>query len=294
MKLTWLFIIFSITLSAFVIDLRGQMISNLRHEQFYKKVIVTYNLTGLSFNQRLEVNLYCSDDSFTKSLSSLSGNGIGADVRGNGEKTIVWDVLKDRKRLTGNIKFEIRALPFNATAEKNTEAATTTVAMTVDDHKNILYQEISQTLTSYIVEGNDLVTAFRSTDAEIFDDPVAFRKITDAILQYNEAFNKLKNGRISYEKQILKYWENEALYTDVRNLFDYALGDLHEVNVLGLNDVLHTINDINAEKIRGRKNEQEAKQKVLSDIVKNTNELDKRLQELDRRSTRMLYTLERR
>ena len=51
---------------------------------------------------------------------------------------------------------------------------------------------------------------------------------------------------------------------------------------------------INAEKIRGRKNEQEAKQKVLSDIVKNTNEFDKRMQELDRRSTRMLYTLERR
>jgi hypothetical protein len=98
---------------------------------------------------------------------------------------------------------------------------------------------------------------------------------------------------MGYEKQIMQYWNNEALTTDVRYMFDYALGELHAVNVLELNRTLNTINDINLGKIP-RKEQKESKDKVLSDIVNNTSQLDRRLQELERRANRILYTLSNR
>ena len=96
---------------------------------------------------------------------------------------------------------------------------------------------------------------------------------------------------MSYEKQVLVYWKNEALYNDVRYLFDYALGELHAVNVLELNAALYTINDLNSGKISGKKNERDAKEKVLASIAQNTSQLDKRIEELERRANRILYTL---
>jgi hypothetical protein len=65
-------------------------------------------INGLTPQQGMEVNIYCSDDGFKEGLKSVSGNGV--HVTGNGEKTIIWDVLKDRKKLIGNISFELRGL----------------------------------------------------------------------------------------------------------------------------------------------------------------------------------------
>ena len=270
----------------------AQIISDIRHEPFREKVLITYMINGLAPQQRLEVNLYCSDDGFKDGLKTVSGSGAGSGVSGNGEKTIIWDVLKDRSSLVGNISFEIRALVFNdnsSTASLNSMAIA--VPLSTEEKKSQLYAEMSGTLGHFLIEAKDLVNAFRSSNEGIFEDNVGLRKITDAILQYNNAFNKLNSERMSYEKQVLTYWNNEGLYTDVRYLFDYALGELHAVNVLELNNALSMINDINTGKISGRKNEKEAKEKVMGDIFQNTSQLDKRIQELERRANRILYTL---
>lgn len=273
----------------------GQIISDISHEPFRDKVLITYNLNGLAPQQRMEVNLYCSDDGFKDGLKSISGNGTGDYVTGNGQKTIIWDVLKDRNKLEGSISFEIRALVFNdnnTTASLNSSA--TAVPLTTEEKKSALYAEMSGALGSFIIEVKDLVNAFRSTNEEIFEDNITLRKITDAIIQYNQAFNTLNTERMSYEKQVLTYWKNEALYNDVRYLFDYALGELHAVNVLELNNALSSINDISTGKVSGRKNEKEAKEKVMGSIFQNMNQLDKRIQELERRANRILYTLSNR
>lgn len=273
----------------------GQIISDISHEPFRDKVLITYNLNGLAPQQRMEVNLYCSDDGFKDGLKSISGNGTGDYVTGNGQKTIIWDVLKDRNKLEGSISFEIRALVFNdnnTTASLNSSA--TAVPLTTEEKKSALYAEMSGALGSFIIEAKDLVNAFRSTNEEIFEDNITLRKITDAIIQYNQAFNTLNTERMSYEKQVLTYWKNEALYNDVRYLFDYALGELHAVNVLELNNALSSINDISTGKVSGRKNEKEAKEKVMGSIFQNMNQLDKRIQELERRANRILYTLSNR
>lgn len=276
----------------------GQIISDISHEPFRDKVLITYNLNGLAPQQRMEVNLYCSDDGFKNGLKNISGNGTGEFVAGNGQKTIIWDVLKDRSKLEGSISFEIRALVFNDNHNNNTTASlnssATATPLTAEEKKSALYAEMSGALGSYIIEAKDLVNAFRNSNEQIFEDNIALRKITDAIIQYNQAFNALNTERMSYEKQVLTYWKNEALYNDVRYLFDYALGELHGVNVLELNNALNSINDISTGKISGRKNEKEAKEKVIGNIFQHTNQLDKRIQELERRANRILYTLSNR
>jgi hypothetical protein len=163
--------------------------------------------------------------------------------------------------------------------------------MTLEEKKSAAHAEIASSLGTFIIEAKDLVNAFRATSVEVFEDNLALRKMSDAVLQYNAAFNKLNSERMSYEKQVLTYWNNEALYNDVRYLFDYALGELHAVNVLELNGALNTINDLAVGKIAGRKAEKEAKDKVLATIAQNTGQLDKRIQELERRANRILYTL---
>lgn len=272
----------------------AQIIGDIHHEPFRQKVLLTYSVNGLSPNQRMEVNLYCSDDGFKSGLTSLSGNGAGDRVQGNGQKTIIWDVLKDRPKLAGAVSFEVRAIVFNEQSPTASAGPATVVTVSPEEHKSAVYGEMSSALGSFIIEAKDLVIAFRKSNENMFDDNLTIRQLTDAVINYNTAFNKLNNDRMSYEKQVLVYWNNEALYNDVRYLFDYALGELHSANVLELNNALSTINDINLGKISGRKNERDAKEKVLMSIYQNTTQLDKRIQELERRANRILYTLSNR
>jgi hypothetical protein len=272
-----------------------QVITNVSHESFRDKALLTYQVNGLAPHQRMEVNVYCSDDGFKSSLKRVSGNGVGEKVTGNGQKTIVWDVLKERHRLVGNISFELKAIILDEQPNSASEKViSSTSGLSTEERKSLLYAEISGTLGSFIIEAKNLVNAFRKANDRVFEDNVTLRQITSSVINYNAAFNKLNNERMSYEKQVLVNWENEALYSDVRYLFDYALGELHAVNILELNSALTLINDINQGKISGRKNEKEAKERVLSGIFQNTNQLDKRIQELERRANRILYTLSNR
>ena len=287
--LVWIFRVFILVLISF--NAFGQIISEIRHEPFRDRVLITYTVNGLTSGQRMAVSLYCSDDKFISELKHVSGNGIGDDVFGNSEKTIIWDVLKDRAQLIGNISFEIRALVFNDHASQAIASPKTDTVSTAEEKKNAIHAQISAALGNFIIRANDLVTLFRGMNPQNLEDNLMLRKMTQGVLDYNDAFNTMNSNRMGYEKQVLVYWKNEALYNDIRYLFDYALGELHAVNVLELNDALYTINDLNSGKVAGRKNEREAKEKVLSTIVQNTNQLDKRIEELERRANRILYTL---
>jgi hypothetical protein len=270
----------------------AQIISGIHHEPFQGKVLITYSMNGLAPHQRMAVSIYCSDDKFNKELKTVSGNGVGEYVYGNGEKTVLWEVLKDRKELVGNISFEIRALIFNDhKTESIISGGNESLPPTEKEKKDAIHAQISSALGSFIIRANDIVNVFRGMNDQHLDDYLTLKKMTEVVLQYNEAFNTMNNNRMAYEKQVLVYWKNEALYNDVRYLFDYALGELHAVNVLELNEALYTINDINGGKITGRKNEREAREKVLASIIQNTNQLDKRVEELERRANRILYTL---
>ena len=116
----------------------------------------------------------------------------------------------------------------------------------------------------------------------------ALAKLTDATEQYNRAFEKLNKERLTFEKYVSAFWDSSVKTLEFKSLLDYALGDLHGVNILTLNQKFVIINDIANERvkqIKAKKNELE------KDINEEVLMLDKRLQELERRTNRILYDL---
>jgi uncharacterized protein (TIGR02145 family) len=102
--LIFIFVLFSITLNA-------QKVSNVHFEQIDKKIHIYYDLEGTDF---YNVNVYCSEDdgkTWNNSLENISG--AIENQKPGPNKLIIWDVLKEREQLKGDISFKIEAIfPF--------------------------------------------------------------------------------------------------------------------------------------------------------------------------------------
>jgi hypothetical protein len=265
----------------------GQRITNVTPQTVGDKIIVHYNIEDSKEDQLYEVALYSSQDKFAQALRSVSGNGVGSSVSAGTERVIIWDVLKDVTQLTGEFSFEVRALVKSRVIEidKSSTVVTRNLAVATKDDA---YPVISSTLTDYINEAKDLKDAFQFLGIQATESRAAMAKLTDALEQYNRAFEKLNKERLTYEKYVDIFWKRDVLTLEFKNLMDYALGDLHSVNILTLNQKLSTINDIANARI---KRAGEAKKELAKDISEEVPRLDKRLQELERRTNRILYDL---
>jgi hypothetical protein len=280
---------YAISVCLALIGFKGsaQRITNVTPQTVGNKIIVHYNIEDSKDDQLYEVALYSSQDKFSQALRSVSGNGVGNSVSPGTERVIIWDVLKDVSQLTGEVSFEVRALVKSKIIEINqsTTVATRTAAVTTKDDA---YPVISSTLTDYINEAKDLKDAYQFLGIQATESRQALAKLTDAMEQYNRAFEKLNKERLTYEKYVDIFWKRDVLTLEFKNLMDYALGDLHSVNILTLNQKISTINDIaNARMKRAG----EAKRELAKDISEEVPRLDKRLQELERRTNRILYDL---
>ena len=71
------------------------------------KVVVHYNLQDDNTNREYLVNLFSSQDNFTKELTKVSGD-VGTEVKAGQDKKIVWDITKELGAYNGNISFEVR------------------------------------------------------------------------------------------------------------------------------------------------------------------------------------------
>jgi hypothetical protein len=265
----------------------AQRITNVIPQTVGDKIIVHYNIEDSRDDQQYEVALYSSQDKFSQALRSVSGNGVGNSVSAGAERVIIWDVLKDISQLTGEFTFEVRALVKSRVIEVDKSTTVATRNMSVAN-KDDAYPIISSTLTDYINEAKDLKDAYQFLGIQATESRQALAKLTDALEQYNRAFEKLNKERLTYEKYVDIFWKRDVLTLEFKNLMDYALGDLHSVNILTLNQKLSTINDIANARI---KRASEAKRELTKDISEEVPRLDKRLQELERRTNRILYDL---
>jgi hypothetical protein len=280
---------YALTVCLVVTAIHGsaQRITNVIPQTVGDKIIVHYNIEDSKDEQLYEVALYYSRDMFSQALRSVSGNGVGNSVSPGTERVIIWDVLKDVSKLTGEVSFEVRALVNSAVIQidKSTTAASRTISVTTKDDA---YPVIASTLTDFINEAKDLKDAYQFLGIQATESRQALAKLTDALEQYNRAFEKLNKERLTYEKYVDMFWKREVLTLEFKNLMDYALGDLHSVNILTLNEKLSMINDIANARI---KRAGEAKKELAKDIGEEVPRLDKRLQELERRTNRILYDL---
>ncbi len=267
--------------------LQAQSISNVIPEAVGSKIIVRYDIENSNPDQLFEVALYFSKDNYSTTLQNVSGNGVGSSVTTGKDRVIIWDVLKDVKELTGEYAFEVRALMKSRVVEVVTMASARDHNVSVSN-KDDAFPLISNTLTDYINEAKDYKDAFQMLGVQSTESRQALAKLTDATEQYNRAFEKLNKERLTYEKYVSTFWESPVKTLEFKSLLDYALGDLHGVNILTLNQKLVVINDI----ANGRAKHISAQKKELEkDISEEVLKLDKRLQELERRTNRILYDL---
>lgn len=123
-----IFIFFGLTSSLPAI---GQSISNLSFEAIGKTVQISYELSG-EMDDLYEVKVYISqsDGGWEGPLQFVSGD-VDRNVNPGQNKQIIWDVLKEKENLTGNLKVKLeittqgRCSPFTVTHSAGSVAPVT-------------------------------------------------------------------------------------------------------------------------------------------------------------------------
>jgi hypothetical protein len=149
------------------------------------------------------------------------------------------------------------------------------------------YPTLSSTIRSYVLEAKDIKDAFKLYGTIAFTDREAYQTLHRAAEKYNGAFQKLNNERMAYEYQVATYWESEELRSDLRALYDFALGEVHTIRMLQLNESLVTMHQALWGGLRNRQQIRDAQGHISSTV----RELELRLPELERRADRVLQYL---
>jgi uncharacterized protein (TIGR02145 family) len=90
----------------------SQKVENVHFEQVGKQIHIYYDLEGEDI---YNVAVFCSTNNgktWGEPLQKVSGDA-GENIKSGKDKEVVWDVLKERERLSGNISFKIEAKPEN-------------------------------------------------------------------------------------------------------------------------------------------------------------------------------------
>jgi hypothetical protein len=266
----------------------AQTITNVTTEAVGDKIVLRYDITaGTKGDYQFEVALYSSKDNYNQTLRNVAGNGVGPSVYSGKDRVIVWDVLKDEKEYIGEYTFEIRALIKPILSDSASMVGVSDRSMSVTS-KDEAFPLISNTINDYLNEAKDFKDAFQMLGVKATESRQANAHLVEAIEQYGRAFEKLNKNRLTYEKYVSTFWKNDVESFEFKSLMDYILGDVHNVNILTLNQKINTINDIAGGKV---KKPGEKKRELEKDISEEVLRLDKQLQELDRRANRILHTL---
>ena len=152
------------------------------------------------------------------------------------------------------------------------------------------YPILASAINNYTNEAKDLKDAFKFTANHAFDDQQALQVLVDAVNSYNEAFEEINKKHSGYEKMVYDLWESDAKATEVKDFFNYALGELHSANIYILNLKIKDINDYNTGNIKGAK-KKAFKESIVREIDSQVFQLERRLQELDNRAQVILTQL---
>ncbi len=152
------------------------------------------------------------------------------------------------------------------------------------------FAPIAEVLKTYVNEAKDLRNAFRLAGEFALTSGKAYDALKSAIVEYNSAYERLNATGPGFEKTIRTLWRSETLGAECRGVLDYALGEIHHVHILPLNETLETINRIRLKQIQGNAAKQ-AQNEVLATVALAVRELDPRLEELQRRIDHLLSDL---
>ena len=155
--------------------------------------------------------------------------------------------------------------------------------------KEDFYPILTAAINNYINEAKDIKDVFKFSARHAFDDPQALQILNNAVNTYSLAFEEINKKHSGYEKKVLDLW-SEAKATEVKEFFNYALGELHSANIYTLNLKIKDINDYNSGNMSSSK-KKIYKEFIARDIDTQVFQLERRLQELDNRAQVILSQL---
>mgnify|MGYP000975258054 CR=1 FL=1 len=140
MKTTGLFLIF--LLSTFLLS--AQKIANLSFETSGKTIQIRYDLSGEK-NDLFKVDAYASqnDGRWEGPLRFVSGD-VGENVKPGSNKQIVWEVLKEKEKLSGNLRIKLEISIINSCKPFTVTHTTGSVAPVT---KTVAYGVVETNLT---------------------------------------------------------------------------------------------------------------------------------------------------
>ncbi len=154
-----------------------------------------------------------------------------------------------------------------------------------------VFPRLAATIEAFAIKANNVEIAFHYLLEPSFVSDSAFAQLKRGITEYNVAFETLKTERGGFEKAVSDYWGNERISADLSALLDYALGEIHAVNILPLNLVVPDVSRILRHEFSGR-DAADKRGAVLGSVSTSIVALRVRLEEFDRRKLRVLGALE--
>jgi len=94
------------------LKLYSQQIKNIHFEQSGKMINIYYDLISNQLDDKYIITIFYSEDegsTWSSALTMVKGD-VGANILPGVDKKIVWNVLSEKEKLTGNVKFKIEAV----------------------------------------------------------------------------------------------------------------------------------------------------------------------------------------
>jgi len=217
-------IISLLTITLYTSIAYSQSVNNVEATQFGNNIEVAYIVSGVNENEpyAIQVRYTAKNTGDTKLLSHVYGD-VGQNVSGNGNKKVIWDVLRETDSFEGDYAFKVELTPSkggsmaksSATPKTSTSAKEGSVGKFTANIKNVQIGDNSVTIK---------FTLLNTADNENFKVHVTRSKITGP----DGTAYLAKSGRQGSKDQygFMNVVLNKGIEKEVSLLFDYVPEDI--------------------------------------------------------------------
>ena len=200
----------------------SQSVTEVSAKQFGNNIEVTYLVNGMSENEpyAIQVRYTAKNTGDTKLISHVYGD-VGQNVSGNGNKKVIWDVLRETDSFEGDYAFNVELTPskgasvVKSSATPKTSTKEGTIGKFTADIKNVR------------VGDNNVIVKFtllNTADNENFKVHITRSKITgpDDTAYLAKSGNQGSKVQYGFMNVVL----NKGVKKEVSLLFDYVPEDI--------------------------------------------------------------------
>jgi hypothetical protein len=102
--------------------------------------------------------------------------------------------------------------------------------------------DITKDLEDYSRNLQNLLSAFKYVSDYAFTNNKAINQLSEAVLNYNQVYDRLDGKKIFYQKAIADYWGKDEA-DSFQHVISFAMDTIHASRIYPLRDLLKQIND---------------------------------------------------